>query len=333
VFDCIRGKVLRRLCGSAARLLALVHVGCLVPTGRRPIPYVPPATLSPPPAEGTVLPNHPELRVLLRAPSRAPYVPRALGPSGQTIELRVVNTGAKAFALHEPLVTFVATLGDVSFPCAKAIGRSPGTHEPSVLGTGEVFAFERDLRCTMPLPGRYEVSVYADFGTEGRSEFVGAFGLTIEANGGAPKPYPSRPGLYVAMTAEQATRPMPADAWARGDYHVIIAAVNGGARAMAVGAAHISFLTYRRGSAIPCSGRSESATFADELAPGAMDVTRVPITCAPAEEGDYRIVGFLSFEGAAEIEIGSFALTVTRAPLLYTPDPWPPAADTPVPAE
>jgi hypothetical protein len=226
-------------------------------------------------------------------------------------------------------VAFTAIRDGVPFPCNEHLGDSVKVR-PASLAPGQSFAFERDLDCTMPLPGRYEVGVYVTVRdlADARGDFVGAFPFDILEGGKAPRPYPARPGLYVMMTGARSTRPLSADAWARGDYHVVLSLVNGGNRPVPLGPARLAFLTYRKGSSLPCSGQGESLALPDTLAPGTVHVVQAPVTCSPSERGQYEIVGRLTFSGTAEqIEAGRITLKVTRSPVLFAPDPEPSFGD------
>jgi hypothetical protein len=176
----------------------------------------------------------------------------------------------------------------------------------------------------MPLPGRYDIAVYCALNDphEARGTLVGQFAANVEESGTAPRPYLSRSGLYVSMVGEGSTRPLSPEAWARGDYHVVLVVVNGSNRPVRAGSARLGMLTYRKGSPLPCSGQTEPAQLPAELLPGSVSLVRRPLTCAPSEEGQYEIVGRVAFgEDAEEIEAGRISLKVTRGPILFDPDP------------
>jgi hypothetical protein len=199
--------------------------------------------------------------------------------------------------------------------------------EPSWLAPGQSFPFERRIDCVFPLPGAYDVSVFARVGDDDSAnpsscEPVGSFRLEVEALPRVPKPVPSHPGVFAIMTGSKATRPMPPEAWTGGDYHVVVALINGSARSVALGAGKIAFLVYAKGSSIPCVGEARLLTLPGELAPGTMHLADAPITCAPSLEGKYEIVGYLSFADVDEsIEIGRLGLRVTSDPKAFMPDP------------
>lgn len=305
-----------------AVLLAVVG-GC-TPAPRGTPLSIPEMPASPPSGDGVPLAHEPDLHASLDAPSRAPYLIEALGVGEQTVSLRLTNDGARTVHLARPRVAFEATREGVSFPCNDHRQTTVNDREPTYLAPGQSFVFERNLGCSMPLPGRYEVRVYVALTDEpmDRGDLAGVFSLEALGRSVAPRPYPSRPGLYVVMTGNRATPPLPPEAWARGDYHVVVAVVNGSDRPVPVGSGRLAFSTYKVGSPLPCSGHAERLGFPEQLAPGSVSVLQAPVACAPAEEGRYEIVGRLTFgEAGTETEIGRIKLTVSRNPLLFSPEP------------
>jgi hypothetical protein len=279
--------------------------------------------------EGVPLAHDPDVRAIVKVPSRAPYLVDALGVRGQSISVQLTNTSTHSVDVSHFRVAFTAIRDGVQFPCNEHLGDLVKVR-PASLAPGQSFAFERDLDCTMALPGRYEVGVYVSVRelADAHGDFVGAFPFDILEGSKAPRPYPAHPGLYVMMTGAPATRPLSVDAWARGDYHVVLSLVNGGNRTVPVGPARLTFLTYRKGSSLPCSGQTEAIALPDTLAPGTVHVIQAPVTCAPTERGQYEIVGRLTLSGTAEqIEVGRVALKVTRNPVLFAPDPEPSFGD------
>jgi hypothetical protein len=258
------------------------------------------------------------------------YDASTLGVGGKTVTIQLTNTGAGPLAVDHIGAGFSARREGVSFPCGEHGGRTRDEREPASLRPGESFGFERTLDCAMPLPGRYDVQVSLSFGDRKKrpakdAEAAAAFSIDVVANTNAvPQPYPSRHGLYAIMIGNRATRPLPAEAWARGDYHVVLALINGGTETVRLGPARLGFLVYKKGSPLPCSGQAEPIATPDELRPGAMHVVRAPIACAPSEEGRYEIVGrFTLLAAGVELEVGRDPLSVTRDPMLFTPEPWP----------
>ncbi len=308
-------------------LLICAILGC--PQRTQP-PIAPHQSLAPlppsPPSEGIPLTNDPDVRVVLKVPSRAPYLVDALGVAGQSISVQLRNTGTLSADISHFRVAFTASRDGVPFPCKQQVDDSVKVR-PASLAPGQAFVFERDLACTMALPGRYDVGVYVSLRdlAGARGDFVGQFPFDILEGSKGPLPYPARPGLYVMMAGARRSRPLSADAWARGDYHVVLSLVNGGSRPVLVGPGRLEFLTYREGYSLPCSGQGEAIVLPDALPPGAVQVLQARVTCAPSAEGQYEIVGRLTLGHAGEsVEVGRVALKVTRNPVAFAPDPWVP---------
>ncbi len=263
------------------------------------------------------------LRASLTAPSQAPYVAPSLGVAGQSVSIRLLAAGPGVVDIGRVRVAYTATREGVSFPCAQPVTTA---REPASLEAGQAFSFERDLDCSMPLPGRYEVGVrLALQGAEPTgpaADLLGTFTLDVVARGSVPKPYPSRPGLYALMVGDRMTRPLPAEAWNRGDYHVVVALVNAGPAAVPLGPGQLTFSTYKVGSPLPCSGQAEVLALPEQLAPGVVQTVQVPVACAPSAEGRYDIVGRLSLgTDGPTIEVGRVPLTVTGDPIRFAPAP------------
>ena len=104
---------------------------------------------------------------------------------------------------------------------------------------------------------------------------------------------------------------------------MLVVVVNAGQVPVRVGSARLAFLTYKDASPLPCSGASEPIVLPETLAPGAMELVRAPVACAPSNEGRYEIVGRLALEGEESIEVGRIVVRVTRDPRLFAPEPWP----------
>jgi hypothetical protein len=234
-----------------------------------------------------------------------------------------------------PRVAFTAERDGVSFLCNDHLDPSGEARAPTSLAPGQSLVLESNLDCAMPLPGRYDVGVYVAFGGSARTDrgdLVRTFRLDVEEGSVVPRPYPSRPGLFVAMTGGQATPPLPPLAWARGDYHVVVAIVNDSSHPLEVGPAHLAFLTYKKGSPLPCAGQKEPVLFPEQLSPGSYKVVQAPVACAPSEEGTYDIIGRFTLDAVGEeIEIGRVSLKVNRDPPLFLPEPWP--SHAPIPSE
>ena len=277
-------------------------------------------------ARGAALPSRSNVHAIVRGPSIANYDAQALGPSGQSVVIRLTNTGARVVDIGRARVSFAATREGVAFECNSHEAHDAVPHEPSLLAPSAAFEYARMLDCTMPLLGSYEVRVFVRFEHPGETtsapaDLAGAFAMDLVTRGAAvPRACPSRPGLYAMMTGAKATQPLPPDAWARGDYHLVVALINGSARPVHVGAARISVSIKKKGSPLPCAGQAILLAMPESLAPGAMHLAPVSITCAPSEEGNYDVTGTLGFDdGRAPIEIGQMTLKVTSDPRLFAP--------------
>lgn len=313
------------LCSLSACPLPTVHP---VPTD---LPSDP-APSEPDPAARGVVEGYPALQVTVRGPTRAAYDPRAIGLSGKWATIRVSNTGNAPVAIGAFRATFLAARDNVVFPCDEHRSGNARSREPAVLGPGQSFDYERDLDCSMPLPGSYDVRVYVRVGDRtAPGQPTGHFPLQLIASKtNAPQPYPARDGLFVLMTGAQLTRPLSAEAWARGDYHVVLAFINGSPKPIAVGPARIAFLVYKLGTPLPCSGQAGDIAPPAEIGPGSVHIVQAPVACAPSQEGDYSIVGKLNLVGLKdEVEVGRIPLRVSGDPRLFAPSPWRPGNDWP----
>jgi hypothetical protein len=315
-----------RILNCWAALLAAVSLSACTPsrshvtvgTPVSPPQFVPAAAL---------LGSLSDLRATLRAPARLAYDPQSLGAARQFVSISLENVGDRGVPVAHLHASFATTRDGVAFPCNAHVHGPIGAIEPLRLDAGQSFTFERALDCTMPLPGRYDVRVWIHgAGHEetgdrpGAGVFVGSFSVDLTANGDAPHPVVSHVGLYAMMTGAPTSPPMTADAWAKGGYRVVVALVNGTQQPMAVGPCRLSLLLFRQGAPLPCTGRQERLDEPDTLAPGGVYIVRVPVTCAPAEEGRYQIIGRLAVGSAADAEIGRVGLLVTESPdFLFMP--------------
>jgi hypothetical protein len=274
-------------------------------------------------ADGDRLEMHSDLRVSITGPTTSEYDPSIFGPSRRTVSVRLTNEGDHPVDMSGVDALFSVTRDSVTFPCARRGHRSAQTRAAFNLPPGESFTFERDVDCLMPIAGRYAIGVFIGFDEpSGRTtpDFADEFTLEILPSPRAPRPYPSRAGLYVVLGGDTVTRPLPAASWARGDYHVVVAVINASADSIAVGPARLAFLTYKGSSSLPCSGQDEALTFPATLEPGSMVTVPAPVACAPSTEGIYEIVGKLGFANdEPKLEIGRVDLTVTTRPLFFNP--------------
>jgi hypothetical protein len=301
--------------------------GCLVPPSHNALSIEKDAGSSPRDAasrtDGVALEMHPGFRVVVDGPRSAHYDMSTFGPSRRSLSIRLINGSEHPIDITDVGAQLAVTWNGVVFPCPNHPRTTASGHNPSSLPPGESYTFERDVDCTMPLPGQYDVRVYITFkqpSDQAPAELADHFTFDVMQGIHAPRPYPSRPGLYIAMVGDTVARPLPPEDWARGDYHVVLGIINGSAHSILLGPVKLSFLTYKGMSSLPCSGQAESLPFPEEITSGTILTATAPVTCAPSEEGAYEIVGrFALASGGPEIEIGRIDLAVTSDPLLFTP--------------
>jgi hypothetical protein len=320
--------------GSGTAIAAISMAVCVVCLAYPPAAGAQPLRARPLPSEAEPGPaDLSALHAWVVGPGNLEYDPHSLGIAGKFVGLLLENPGPSAVALPRLHASFRAVREGVAFPCNAHVGApAAGPAEPSWLGPGQSFAFERLLDCTMPLTGHYDVSVWihpatgelADHGPPQGAVFVGSFGVDLTARSGqAPRPVPGHPGLYALVTGASTAAPMTEEAWSKGAYQVALALVNGSSRTVSLGGARMQLLVVKRGAKLPCAGRVEPLAEPATLAPGEVHVVHVPVTCVPAGEGQYEVTGRLSIGGEPAITVGRFGLLVTGNPyLLYTPM-WP----------
>jgi hypothetical protein len=272
-----------------------------------------------------MLASRPLVRVALHAQAHTPYEPTAVRALRSPVVVELTNTGEDAVPLGTVWLTYAATRDGVTFPCVAGPGAADGARAPASLRPHQSIAFERQVDCTLTLPGVYEIQAFMGNGSdEATREPIGRFPLTVDATNRAPQRLQARPGLFATMTGATVTAPLSPAAWARGDYHVVVVIINGGRVPVRVGGAHLALVVNKRGSPLPCAGESQRITFPDPIGPGATATATAPLVCAPSVEGDYEIIGRLGLDDAKEeTDIGRLGLTVTRDPLRIVPVPWP----------
>jgi hypothetical protein len=272
-----------------------------------------------------------DLRASLHAPpARLVYDPQSLGVSGQFVSISVENVSPRVVPVAHMHAAFAASRDGVAFACNAHVRGALGAVEPSHVAPGQSVTFQRLLDCTMPLPGGYDVRVWIhatdretgeDRAAPGIGMFVGSFHVDVTAVGNAPRPVPEHPGLYALMTGASTAPPMSADDWTKGGYRVAVAIVNGSSRPVTLLSSGLSLLLFKEGERLPCTGQKQALDEPTAIAPGAVHISHVPLTCAPQGEGRYQIVGRLVAGDAAEVEIGRVGLVVTRSPyFLFTPE-------------
>lgn len=316
---------------SGLRARAAWCLGSIVLLSGCPLPLQPPEP-SPGPIVPAPTPDNPAsqsapvgIRTTVQGPAKVTYDPRSLGAPGASVRIHVENVSSETVTVAPLRATFRTSRRGVAFPCTE-VGRSTSpSREPLFLQPGQSFDYERPLSCSMPLPGAYDVRVYVHFANkETMPQESGHFSLEL-ASGAAngPQPYPGVDGLFVLMTGAHTTRPLSSEEWARGDYQVLLAFVNGGPHPVSVGPGHIAFLVYKHGTALPCSGQEAAISAPEELKPGTMHIARTPVACAPSDEGNYSIVGRLKVDRiGTELVVGKIPLRVSGDPRVLAPMPW-----------
>jgi hypothetical protein len=275
----------------------------------------------------------PTFRLSLRAPSRVTYDPQALGASGAFVTVVLQNVGACTANVPRLHASFAASRDGVAFRCNAHVGAPVGAMEPSWLGPGQSFSFERLLDCSMPLTGRYEVTVAVhpvedEAGAQGAPQpagtFAGSFAVDVVAHDGeAPHPLPACPGLYALMTGASTAPPYSAGVSTAGRYSLVLARVNAANREAVVGPARLSLAVSRDGTPISCPAGQSVPVPPATLEAGAINVDRVPLPCEPLPEGRYGIVGTLALGGGDAIEIGHVEVVVTTELPFPAPVDWP----------
>jgi hypothetical protein len=274
------------------------------------------------------------LQLSVRGPRRIPYDAQSLGAIRSYVTLRVQNPGARAVLVPDLHPRFRAVRQGVPFPCNSPAGEGRDAHEAAQLGPGDSVALERALDCSFLLPGLYDVSVrvhrtVAGQALESASDDVdaGSFEVEVTASGGnVPQPVPGRDGLYAILTGPSTAPPLATDVASDQKYRAVLALINGADHAVALGAEELTILVFRRGSALPCLAPVHHREDPSQLAPGEAHIEQVSFACAPTLEGQYEVVGRLSIERGAAVEIGRIGLTVTPTPyFLFTPG-WPPSS-------
>jgi hypothetical protein len=308
--------------------LALLLAACPMPLPRRDPdvptgPWYPFATDSGP----RVLQHEPDMQVSMTVPALVPYKAAVFGVSGQLVSVKLTNTSKELRSFEGLRLSFAAMRNGVTFPCLlrpNSSASAPTSREPTSLPPQGTFYFERAFECTLPLPGQYTVHAYVALRPQNsQGDFAGSFLVTVGDSQFAPRPYRVKPGLYVAMTGANIVAPMPEDAWARGDYHAVVALVNGSKDPIELGPGSMAFRTYRNNSKLPCAGQKARLALPETLAPGSLHIVYVPLACAPSLEGRYEIIGRFALDTNSEtVEVGHFALDVTSDPRRFSPAPW-----------
>lgn len=276
---------------------------------------------------GRLLPFAPSLRVEVHGPSQSPYVAESFGALTRTVVLSVTNDSDERKPLPRLWAHYTALREGIPFRCSPSQAGIVKGSEPSALEPHQTFSIERELACLTPLPGAYQVEVRVSAGKEPAAfedaERVGSFVLRVLDSPAAPRPIAALSGVFVGMGGARVTRPLSRAGWQAGDYRVLVIVVNAGRRAQPLGRITLSFETTKQGAGLPCAGESEPLKLPAELAPGAVEFLRIPVTCAPSEPGKYEIAGRLLLESGFAASVGSIHVEVSENPMLFSPEPWP----------
>jgi hypothetical protein len=253
------------------------------------------------------------------APTHAVYQRELLAAERKSVGIVVINDGAQDIAAEELVVRFRARREGVEFPCGEPYA-TEAEREPGVLRPGQSHTFRRDIDCNLSLPGRYDVEVFVTVARSEPARFIGRFPFVVDAGKDGPHPLPSMPGVFAIMVGADVVEPLSQEAWAKGDYRVALAVTNGSNEMVRLPKGRLAFLTFKKGSPLPCSGESEPIELDAEIAPGRNFVARVPLACAPSEVGRYEVLGRLTFDDGSEgTDVGRFWLKVKRDPVFDTP--------------
>ena len=307
-------------------VVALVPVAVVVAIGTscRPAPpgAVPSGTTV---SNAAHVPREPSgLRATMTGPARVGYASTVLGLNRSEMLIDVTNVTARPLSLGDMRVRFSAERDGVAFACGPALRTERAPREPSVLGPGETFRFGRALGCWTPLAGRWTIGAEVRFGQgPGAPLQPASVAMEIDAAGDeAPRAYPGRPGMHVAMDGDALTPPIPYDAAKRGEYHVVIALINASRAPVPAGGVTVAFRVFKKPSPLPCAGESLHRSVPAALGAGEVYMLRAAVTCLREEQGDYDVVGLLAFDDApiAEgFEVGRVHVRITADPMLLWP--------------
>lgn len=304
--------------------LTLLALGAL--EACRPPPPPPP----PPPAPAPPAPRR-SLRAQIEIPRQVTFDPRTLGPAGAYITIALVNDGNVPVELGRLHAQLRARREGVTFTCDRDVGPSVGVREPAILRPGRAFTFHRDLDCQMPVPGHYDVEV--DLTAKeplGLPQPAARIEVEVEAaKGSAPKPLPGRPGVFVLLTGNPVARVPTRVGTPPEPYSVVLAFVNASSRPVPLEAGGLVLTVRDRSMGAPrpapeCGEQRANVASPGVLAPGAVHLARTQLACLPPREGQYDVVGALTFanEGAA-LDIGAVDVRVSADPRLFQPVPVP----------
>jgi hypothetical protein len=259
------------------------------------------------------------------APRETAYQPELLGAEPTSIAIVVTNDGARDIATDALTVRFRAQREGVEFPCDQS-RFTIAEREPNVLLPGQSYTFRRDIGCTFALPGNYDVDVTMAGRESQTLRSIGRFVLSVKAKTDAPHAIASMPGVFAIMVGANVVEPLSQQAWAKSDYRVSLAIINGSKAFVHLPKARLSFLTFKKGTLLPCSGEAEPIVIEADIAPGRSAVARVALACAPSEVGRYAVLGRLVLADDSGTDVGRFWLRIESEPVFDVP-PEPPYFD------
>jgi hypothetical protein len=318
---------------SAARAVARIAIlglwacatGCTLSDDGTSRPVRSPAWEGHADAFGFIPRDYPTLRVVVSGPQAARYLPEVLGAGVLPVTMRVRNVGAEDAPLPRTRLAFTAVRRGVPFACREESRPFPLAHEPAFVRPGKSVVLNRDLVCSMPVAGHYELTSRVRFGESDLAEETGSFTVDVTSlPPRGPVPYPERPGLYVALSGRAAVRGVAPDADADADatlavpYEALVAFTNTRGSPIPLGAVHVAVRVEKNGVPIPCpSDAGDIWVHApDRLPPGHTVIVRVPVPCNLPLEAGYDLVAWTTLgdgpvgEGS---QLGPLHFEVTRA--------------------
>ena len=300
------------------RRLALVAIlGMLACTATRPRgDGTTPTRTSGAPAQATRAAVRADLDIRLLARNRLSYVASTFGPNATFVGIALTNRSSAPISLPSVRATFTALRDGVAFACddsSVSRDRDPDAdREAQVLAPGESFTYRRALGCRMPITGNYVVRVKLALGDAPPAD-AGEVTIAVEARGKVPLEHPDVPGLFGLISGDTAARPQGTTP----GYAVVILLVNASARSITLEHPNVLFRVSRVGSRIPCMGEAVPLDVS-VLAPGAIHVRRVPVTCVLHEPGNYSVEGALVLDQKREGPLGRVRLAISKDPLLFS---------------
>ena len=285
-FDEARRTTLRR----CAVLVSVAALSCGAPPGSAPR-HVPPASaiVEPPHAQRL------DLRAAMRGRGSHTIDETAVGMNETNVSVTITNTGS----LTEPIgmlhLAFHIHRGDVELPCLPR--KVDHANDAGVLPPGASFTVTTPLGCWTPVAGEYRVGVVLSFDDPSRTALRSAFEFEVEdPRGRAAHESPTHPGIFALAGGDSKTLPIQEEKAAIGQYGIALVVANVSTRAVVLPPALVSLRVFRIGDPLPCVGETFARSL-PPLAPGAVEVVHVPVTCVRDKLGDYLVRIQLAFLG------------------------------------